>query len=250
MAPPASPTYPVIAVGKPNQGGHEQWGSRRLGGALIVAHRSSWIGMVVAASAALTRSIRCCARFTAECRSSVTGTSRKSIKYSFRLRSPSGNHGHPELKSGLEFAAPPVRPLCKCPPCGRRFANRNQVHSSLRLTVRHYLRGRSPLALPLYRRFVQLLGRCGPVIVVPNKTRIGFQVPRAFADVMLKKNWLDACIVLARRLENPQLTNIQSISPRNHIRCFRIHSAMELDGEILSRLREAYCFGQQKLFNR
>src|SRR5229473_2398395 len=76
------------------------------------------------------------------------------------------------------------RPLWKRRRRGRLFANRNQFHFCTRVTVREYLKGKSPFALSLYRKFVKLVRRCGPVILVPNKTRIGFQVRMAFADVI------------------------------------------------------------------
>ncbi len=138
------------------------------------------------------------------------------------------------------------RPLWSCPSCRRRFANRNQWHSCGRYTVRAYLKGKSPSVVALYRRFCALVRRCGPVILVPTKTMIGFQVRMAFADVILRKRWLDAYVILARRLENPRFTHIASISPRNHIHYFRIKSQRDLDQEVLSWLCEAYAVGKQE----
>jgi hypothetical protein len=125
------------------------------------------------------------------------------------------------------------RPLWKCPRCERLFANRNQFHFCTRITVREYLKGKSPFALSLYRKFVKLVRRCGPVILVPNKTRVGFQVRMAFADVMLRRNWMDAYVILGRRLENPRFTKIETFSPRNHIHYFRIQSPKEMEAEML-----------------
>jgi hypothetical protein len=142
------------------------------------------------------------------------------------------------------------RALWKCRKCGRLFANRNQFHFCTRITVRQYLKGKTPRALLLYRKFVKLVRRCGPVIIFANKTRIGFQVRMAFADVLLKKNWLDAYVILAQRLENPRFTKIETLSPRNHIHYFRIRSADELDGEVLGWLREAYRVGRQEHLRR
>jgi hypothetical protein len=118
------------------------------------------------------------------------------------------------------------------------------------ITVREYLKGKSPFALSLYRKFVKLVRRCGPVVLVPNKTRIGFQVRMAFADVLLKRKWLDAYVILARRLENPRFTKIETLSPRNHIHYFRIHSHAEMDAEMLGGLREAYRVGRQEHLKR
>ena len=66
----------------------------------------------------------------------------------------------------------------------------------------------------------------------------------AFADVLLKRNWLDAYVILARRLDNARFTKIETLSPRNHIHYFRIHSPEEMDAEMLAWLREAYRVGR------
>jgi hypothetical protein len=142
------------------------------------------------------------------------------------------------------------RPLWKCRRCGRLFANRNQFHFCTRITVRQYLKSKTPLALSLYQKFVKLVRRCGPVIVFANKTRIGFQVRMAFADVLLKKNRLDAYVILARRLESSRFTKIETLSPRNHIHYFRIQSPEELDAEVLAWLHEAYRVGRQEHLRR
>jgi len=78
----------------------------------------------------------------------------------------------------------------------------------------------------------------------------GFQVRMPFADVLLKKNWLDAYVILARRLENPRFTKIETLSPRNHIHYFWIQSPDEIDGEVLGWLREAYRVGRQEHLRR
>ncbi len=37
-----------------------------------------------------------------------------------------------------------------------------------------------------------------------------------------------------------RFTKIETLSPRNHIHYFRIHSPEDMDAEMLARLREAY----------
>lgn len=141
---------------------------------------------------------------------------------------------------------PKGRPLWRCPKCRRPFANRNQSHSCGHFTVREYLKGKNPKVISLYRRLAAMVRRCDPVILAPTKTLIGFQVKMAFADVMLKKDWLDAYVILARRLEHPRFTRILSLSPRNHIHYFRIRTPQELDREVMQWLREAYKVGGQE----
>jgi hypothetical protein len=133
-----------------------------------------------------------------------------------------------------------------CPRCGRQFANRNQSHSCGSYTVKKYLKGKSPEVKALYERFAELVGKCGPVVLAPTKTRIGFQVKMIFAAVSLTEDALEGHVVLARRLENPRFVRIESISPHNHVHHFRIRSSEEVDDEVLSWLQEAYKVGEQK----
>jgi len=104
----------------------------------------------------------------------------------------------------------------------------------------------SPAVRELYERFVELVKRCGPFILAPTKTRIGFQVRMTFADVVPQKSALHAYVILARRLEHPRFTRIESLGPRNHVHHFRITDPRDLDDEVLGWLREAYAVGQQK----
>ncbi len=135
--------------------------------------------------------------------------------------------------------------LWKCAKCGRSFANRNQSHSCGRHTLREHFTGKPPKVVALFRAFVRLVRRCGPVLVIPEKTRIAFQARMSFAAVALKREQMVGHVILSRRLENPRFTKIESISPRNHIHSFAFRSPEELDDEVLSWLREAYRVGMQ-----
>ena len=136
-------------------------------------------------------------------------------------------------------------PLWKCSKCGRVFANRNQSHSCSHYTLREHLAGKSPHSIALFRKFAKLVKRCGPMRVVPEKTRIAFQARMSFAAVSLRRERIVGHVVLARRLENPRFTKIEYISRRNHVHSFSFHSQAELDHEVFAWVREAYQVGQQ-----
>jgi endogenous inhibitor of DNA gyrase (YacG/DUF329 family) len=135
--------------------------------------------------------------------------------------------------------------LWKCPKCGRPFANRNQSHFCARYTLRGHLAGKSLQAITLFQSFAKLVRRCGPVLVIPEKTRIAFQVRMSFAAVRLLQDRICGHVVLARHLENPRFTKIEHLSPRNYVHSFCFHSCEELDEEVLGWLREAYRVGRQ-----
>lgn len=139
-----------------------------------------------------------------------------------------------------------MKALWRCPTCGRRFANRHQSHTCATLDLAHHFAGKPPFIRALYDAVLDRVRACGPVIVLPEKTRIAFQVRMSFAQVTPRQRWLDGHVVLARRLEHPRFRRIQTISPRNHLHEFRLASLADVDREFAAWLREAYAVGQQR----
>ena len=142
------------------------------------------------------------------------------------------------------------RALWRCPKCHRRFANRNQSHACGRHDLEHHFSGKPPQIRALFDDVVAALRRIGPVKILPEKTRIAFQVRMSFAQLTPKSKWLDGHVVLARRFEHPRFRQIQTISPRNHVHSFRITSTRDIDTEFTSWLTEAYSVGEQRHFER
>lgn len=137
-------------------------------------------------------------------------------------------------------------PLWRCPKCGRKFANRNQSHACGRHTLAHHFTGKPREIRALYDRIVKLIRAIGPVRVLPEKTRIAFQVRMSFAQITPRQRWLDGHVVLARRYEHPRFRRVETFSPRNHLHAFRVMSHDDLDAEFVSWLREAYAVGEQR----
>jgi hypothetical protein len=138
------------------------------------------------------------------------------------------------------------RPLWRCPACQRRFANRNQSHFCGRHDLRTHFEGRPPEIRAIFDAVLKLIRRLGPVTVLPEKTRIAFQVRMSFAQLTPRSRWVDGHVVLARRLEHPRFRRIDTISPRNHVHHFRLAAVAEVDGEMEKWLAEAYGVGEQR----
>ena len=135
--------------------------------------------------------------------------------------------------------------LWRCPKCRRAFANRNQSHSCGKLDLAHHFRGKDPAIRELFDRVAAAVKAIGPVRVLPEKTRIAFQVRMSFAQVTVRRKWLDGHVVLARRLDHPRFTKVETFSPRNHLHAFRLHDASEIDDDFRAWLAEAYLVGRQ-----
>jgi hypothetical protein len=143
-----------------------------------------------------------------------------------------------------------AEPLWRCPSCGRPFAQRNQSHSCGPWTVDDHLRRAAPEVAALYDGFVRLVERTEPFTLAPAKTRIGFQVRMIFAAVTLRRRWLDAHVVLPRRLHHPRVRRVESLGPRSHVHHFRISEPGDLDGTVESWLAEAREVGAQRHVER
>jgi hypothetical protein len=143
-----------------------------------------------------------------------------------------------------------ARRLWRCPKCRRRFANRHQTHTCAPLDLEHHFVGKPPLIRSLYDAVLKRIRRCGPVIVLPEKTRIAFQARMSFAQVTPRRRWLDGHVVLARRFEHPRFRRIETFSARNHVHHFRLAALADVDDDVGGWLREAYAVGQQLHLDR
>ena len=155
--------------------------------------------------------------------------------------------GNPYVRAAApDFIDMKQPPLWRCRKCGRYFANRNQSHACARHDLEHHFRGKRPEIRALFDQVVAAIRELGPVRILPEKTRIAFQVRMSFAQVTPRMNWLDGHVVLARRLMHPRFRVIQTISPRNHVHTFRLTAPRDVDAQFREWLAEAYAVGEQR----
>ena len=138
-----------------------------------------------------------------------------------------------------------LAPLWRCSRCRRLFANRNQSHACGRHTLASHFANKPKNVRVIFDKLLEIAKKSGPVTVLPEKTRIAFQVRMSFAAFVIRQNWVDGHVVLARRLENPRFHRIETFSPQNHLHAFRFESVNEIDDEVASWLAEAYRVGEQ-----
>jgi hypothetical protein len=90
-----------------------------------------------------------------------------------------------------------------------------------------------------------MLEEIGPVTVLPEKTRIAFQTRMSFAQLTVRRHWVLGHFVLARRVEDPVFTKVETISPRNRVHHFRLDSPDDV-ARLHGFAREAYAVGRQE----
>lgn len=143
-------------------------------------------------------------------------------------------------------SAKKLSPLWRCPECGCGFANKNQSHSCSDVSLESHFDGKSAEVREMFDALAAMIKKCGPVKVLPEKTRIAFQVRMSFIAVQVRRIYLIGHFVFARRVENPRFTRVATFSPRNHLHAFRLESLSELDDQFAEWVREAYAVGEQK----
>ncbi len=136
--------------------------------------------------------------------------------------------------------------MWRCPACGRQFVNRNQAHSCGKYDLESHFQHKPAEIRQLYEKFVSQVQLCGPVTILPEKTRIAFQVRMSFAAVQIQHTRIVGHLVLPRRHERPCFMRIDSISLSNHVHHFRIEKPEDLDEELRGFIERAYRVGQQE----
>jgi hypothetical protein len=136
--------------------------------------------------------------------------------------------------------------MWRCPDCRRQFANRNQSHACGRYTLGSHFIGKPKKVRAIFDKLLALAKRNGRVLVLPEKTRIAFQVRMSFAAFVIRQNWVDGHVVLTRRFDNGRFRRIETFSPRNHLHAFRFMNADEIDDEVANWFAEAYRVGEQR----
>lgn len=139
------------------------------------------------------------------------------------------------------------RPLWTCPKCGHRFVTPNIWHSCSRYPLSYHFKGKDPIVRKLFDDYLELVESFGPTTVIPQKTRIAFQVRVRFAGAVTRKHWLDCALWLKRRADHPLFYRIEAVTAVDHVHRFRLTSPEDLrDRTLKLLLHEAYTVGCQE----
>ncbi len=126
-------------------------------------------------------------------------------------------------------------------------------HSCVRLSLTHHFAGRPPELREAFDKWLALFRRVGPVRVIPQKSRICFQVRIRFAGAVVHNSWLDAGVWLPGRVEHPLLVRVedfQNYNSHGYGHHFKFTDPRQVDDSFLPWVRESYEIGAQRWQNR
>lgn len=138
------------------------------------------------------------------------------------------------------------RPLWRCPKCGAKLVTPHMWHSCGKFTLPALFARSDPAVLPLFRKFATLVGRCGRVTMIPQKSRATFLARVRFVSIYPRRDYFVATFILGRRLKHARFSEVEKFSPQLYGHSVKIASPGDLDATLLDWLRESYHYYGQR----
>ena len=126
-----------------------------------------------------------------------------------------------------------------CSSCGRRFKQRNQMHTCAVYNLDRHLTGKSAAVVAIYHLLAGHVGELGAVEIVPMKSSILFRVKTAFATVSIRGNWVDVYFSLRSEYSSARFRNVVQVSAARFVHGVRLESPDDIDEELLGWLSKA-----------
>ena len=84
------------------------------------------------------------------------------------------------------------------------------------------LRAANRSVLKLFHKYASMVRACGPVHMIPQKTRVVFQVRMRFAGATPRKSYLLCHFILPRKIDNGRFYKIETFNPHCHAHYLRV----------------------------
>ena len=119
-------------------------------------------------------------------------------------------------------------------------------HSCGKYTLAALFARSEPQVRTLFSKFAKLIRACGPVTIIPQKTRVVFQVRVRFAGCYPRKKYLVCAIALREQLKSSRFVRIEKFGSRFVGHYFHIASDADLNAEVSGWLSDSYKVGAQQ----
>lgn len=136
--------------------------------------------------------------------------------------------------------------LWTCPECGHRFVTRNMWHSCSNYPLDYHFKKSEPVVRETFDRYLDVIESCGPVEVIPQKTRIAIMARVRFAGCVVRRKWLLANLWMTRKVHHRTLRSTEKFGPRSYGHRFRLDSPDDIDDELRLFVAEAYAVGMRE----
>ena len=143
-----------------------------------------------------------------------------------------------------------MRPLWRCPKCGKKFVTKNLSHSCRVHDLEPLFARRDPKVLRMYRKFVHMVKACGPVIIEPRSNEIVFLVRVRTIAFTPFKSFAQLRLAFPRPRRHRRFVKTFTYYSRFHAHWIEIRDPSELDDQVQAWIQEAYALSAQKTVPR
>src|SRR4030095_8269976 len=106
---------------------------------------------------------------------------------------------------------PDLPPLWTCPKCGAKLVSANMWHSCGRFKLEDLFARSEPHVFKTFQKFRRMVESCGPVTMIPEKTRVVFMVRMRSAGATVRRTNLRVGLLLERKLPaDPRIEKIET----------------------------------------
>jgi hypothetical protein len=138
------------------------------------------------------------------------------------------------------------RDLWTCPKCGEKFVTRNMAHSCGKFTIEGLFAKSDPNVLATYRRLERMAKSVAPFHVIPQKTRVSFQLRTRCAGGYPMKSAFRFAFLSRKVIEHPRIFKVETFAPDQHVHYVMLRSPDEVDGQIKEWLKISTAYGEQR----
>jgi hypothetical protein len=123
-------------------------------------------------------------------------------------------------------------------------------HSCGRYSLKDLFARSEPHVFRIFKKYEKMVRACGPVTMIPQKTRVVFMVRVRHAGAYPRKNHLLCSFALPRRCNDPRFVKIEEYAPHFIGHYLPVYSLDELDKQVQGWLRESYAVGTREVLLR
>jgi hypothetical protein len=119
-------------------------------------------------------------------------------------------------------------------------------HSCGRFTLDAHFKGKAPAVRAAFEKLRDIIERCGPVEIVPQKTRVVFMTRMRFAACVARSKWLQGHLVLASHVNDPRFFSVVRFGATTFVHSYRAEGPEFYDKTFAALVRESYIRGRQE----
>ena len=139
----------------------------------------------------------------------------------------------------------PPEALWICPKCGEKFATKNTWHSCGRFTLEALFAQCDPVVYETYKALEKLALEVAPFHVIPQKTRIVFQLRTRCAGGTPYKSYFRFRFMARKLIQHERIVKVESYAKDQHDHSVKLFTPEDVDETIGEWLRLSTEYGNQ-----